>query len=215
MATPPSKGEMSNPLAKTTSAPAAVPAAAAIPSSSSSSSASGPSAAILNRLTASPQPQGQPPGRPPPQPQPTSAKAATDPILRNALRYTISAREYAALHRYVLSRSRLLRRAAPSVGSVERIIDGRAGTGRSASGSGKAAGGKSVAAAGGREGASPSGAGAVAGPVGRDDYNARAVRHALRVFVATASLMRAWEFVRRRVLKRKAECVLPLYHLLV
>ncbi|KAJ4303876.1 hypothetical protein N0V88_001474 [Collariella sp. IMI 366227] len=54
---------------------------------------------------------GQPaaPGKPP------TAASATDPILRNALRYTISAREYATLHRYVISRSKVLKKRAPSV----------------------------------------------------------------------------------------------------
>src|SRR5688572_13480871 len=43
------------------------------------------------------------------------AKTATDPILQNALRYTISAKEYETLHKYIISRSKVLRRNAPSV----------------------------------------------------------------------------------------------------
>ncbi|KAG5929194.1 hypothetical protein E4U42_006854, partial [Claviceps africana] len=50
------------------------------------------------------------------------ASSAVDPVLRNALRYTISAREYGALHRYVLSRSRAVRKAAPSPGTVEKAL---------------------------------------------------------------------------------------------
>ncbi|KJZ71662.1 hypothetical protein HIM_08974 [Hirsutella minnesotensis 3608] len=68
-----------------------------------------------------------------------------DPVLRNTLRYTISAREYAVLHKYILSRSRVLRRSAPGPATVDKAL------------------------------ARPGG----------DDYNARAVRHALRVFAAT------------------------------
>lgn len=47
-----------------------------------------------------------------------------DPVLRNALRYTntISAREYAVLHRYMLARCRLTRRAAPAPAAVARAL---------------------------------------------------------------------------------------------
>lgn len=83
-----------------------------------------------------------------------------DPVLRNTLRYTISAREYAALHKYVLSRSRVLRRATPSPGSVERALQ--------------------------------------PAKKGADDYNAKAVRHALRVFVATWLGMNGWDAVMKR-----------------
>lgn len=86
---------------------------------------------------------------------------ATDPILRNTLRYTISAREYATLHRYVLSRSRVLRRAAPSPGSVEKALQPKR--------------------------------------KGESDYNARAVRHALRVFVTTWLGLKGWEEVSKRM----------------
>ena len=47
-----------------------------------------------------------------------TAKSAVDPILRNALRYTISAREYSLLHKYVISRSRALKKRAPTVDSA-------------------------------------------------------------------------------------------------
>ncbi|KAH8598789.1 hypothetical protein B0O99DRAFT_591412 [Bisporella sp. PMI_857] len=53
-----------------------------------------------------------------------SAKSTADPILRNALRYTVSAKEYETLHKYIISRSKVLKRNAPSVAKVERIIDG-------------------------------------------------------------------------------------------
>ena len=84
----------------------------------------------------------------------------TDPVLRNALRYTVSAEEYAALHKYILSRSRTLRRAAPSPASVDKALRPKKG---------------------------------------KDDYNAKAVRHALRVFAVTWLGMKGWEVVERRV----------------
>lgn len=92
--------------------------------------------------------------------RPSVSRATNDPVLRNALRYTVSAREYAALHKYILSRSRALRRAAPSPASVEKALQPKKG---------------------------------------RDDYNARAVRHALRVFSLTWLGMKGWEAVERRM----------------
>ncbi|KAL7820661.1 hypothetical protein V8C26DRAFT_419416 [Trichoderma gracile] len=91
---------------------------------------------------------------------PGSTSTGPDPILRNALRYTISPREYAALHKYILSKSRALRRAAPSPSSVDKALQPRKG---------------------------------------RDDYNAKAVRHALRVFTATWIGMKAWDVIMRRL----------------
>lgn len=52
-----------------------------------------------------------------------TAKATTDPVLRNALRYTISAKEYEVLHKYIISRSNVLERNAPSVSRVENLVD--------------------------------------------------------------------------------------------
>jgi hypothetical protein len=54
-----------------------------------------------------------------------SAKSTADPILRNALRYTISAKEYEALHKYIISRSKVLKRNAPTVAKVERLVEYR------------------------------------------------------------------------------------------
>lgn len=95
-----------------------------------------------------------------PRPAPSKATAPTDPILRNTLRYTVSAQEYAALHKYILSRSRALRRAAPSPASVDKALRPKKG---------------------------------------KDDYNAKAVRHALRVFAITWLGMKGWEAVERRM----------------
>lgn len=40
---------------------------------------------------------------------------------------------------------------------------------------------------------------------GADDYNARAVRHSIRVFVATGALMKLWGVVSARVMGKKKE----------
>lgn len=52
-----------------------------------------------------------------------SAKSTADPILRNALRYTISAKEYETLHKYIISRSKVLKRNAPTVSKVEKLVE--------------------------------------------------------------------------------------------
>jgi hypothetical protein len=56
-----------------------------------------------------------------------TAKSTVDPILRNTLRYTISAKEYETLHKYIISRSKVLRRNAPSVAKVEKLVESRSG----------------------------------------------------------------------------------------
>jgi hypothetical protein len=52
-----------------------------------------------------------------------SAKSTADPILRNALRYTISVKEYETLHKYIISRSKVLKRNAPTVAKVEKLVE--------------------------------------------------------------------------------------------
>lgn len=52
-----------------------------------------------------------------------SAKSTADPILRNALRYSISAKEYETLHKYIISRSKVLKRNAPTVARVEKLVE--------------------------------------------------------------------------------------------
>jgi hypothetical protein len=135
-------------------------------------------------------------------PAPTlSAKTTADPILRNALRYTISAREYALLHRYVLSRSRLLKRRVPTVEAVQRVIDGRPyNPGRvdpSAGETDKRKPNDDTAEKRASRGAS-------AAPRG-DEYNARAIRHSIRVFVATGAAMKLWSLVSSRLMSKKQE----------
>lgn len=123
-------------------------------------------------------------------------RSTTDPILRNALRYTISAREYATLHKYVISRSRALKKRAPTVDTVQRIMEGTRGRTQSVSKEGKGTG------------KDKDGEGRPTGPVrGADDYNARAVRHSIRVFVATGALMKLWGVVSTRVMGKKKEYV--------
>ncbi|KAI1446003.1 hypothetical protein F5Y02DRAFT_383800 [Annulohypoxylon stygium] len=124
-------------------------------------------------------------------------RSTVDPVLRNAIRYTISAREYETLHRYVLSRSRLLKRKVPSVNAVERYMEGsdvRRGStmdrdvdknkekGKEKPTNGKASGG--------------------------DTYNARAIRDSLRVFMATGLGVRVYEAVVAR-LKGQKEIASP------
>ncbi|KAK0644171.1 hypothetical protein B0T16DRAFT_333618 [Cercophora newfieldiana] len=120
-----------------------------------------------------------------------NAKSTSDPILRNALRYTISAREYGLLHKYVISRSRVLKRKAPTVESVREMMEGE-----TAATQGKAAKGKGAKGKGKETGRQV---------VVVDDYNARAVRHSLRVFVATGALMKMWGMVSARLAGKKAE----------
>ncbi|KAI9644033.1 hypothetical protein NHQ30_007385 [Ciborinia camelliae] len=67
-------------------------------------------------------PSGAPEGPKPPRDR-ISAKSTADPILRNALRYTISAKEYETLHKYIISRSKVLKRNAPTVIKVEKLVE--------------------------------------------------------------------------------------------
>src|SRR3569833_2671378 len=133
---------------------------------------------------------------------PRQAAAKDDPILRNALRYTMSAREYAALHKYILSRSRVLRKRAPSDDTVNRIMNGDRPASRRGSLEDKGKGkmkdqdAKKVDGAGGR-----------GGLVGADDFNARAVRHSIRVFLATGIGLKLWSVGMRRLTGNKQEYV--------
>jgi hypothetical protein len=45
-----------------------------------------------------------------------------DPIVRNAMRFTVSPREYKLLHKYLISRSPALKRKAPGVGRYESTV---------------------------------------------------------------------------------------------
>ncbi|KAI1155624.1 hypothetical protein F4825DRAFT_468434 [Nemania diffusa] len=138
----------------------------------------------------------RPKAAPAPAPTPKPKSSVVDPVLRNALRYTISAREYDTLHRYVISRSRILRKRAPTVNTVEKYINGESNrktpvSRDTAKGKGK---GKEKASI---RSADPGGGG------GGDSYNARAIRHALRVFVATGIGAKAYEMLLARVKGQK------------
>ncbi|TGO45833.1 hypothetical protein BOTNAR_0635g00010 [Botryotinia narcissicola] len=67
-------------------------------------------------------PNGAPEAPKPPRDR-ISAKSTDDPILRNAIRYTISAKEYETLHKYIISRSKVLKRNAPTVTKVEKLVE--------------------------------------------------------------------------------------------
>lgn len=137
---------------------------------------------------------------PPPRAAGVSAKQTTDPVLRNTLRYTISAREYAVLHRYILSRSRSLKKRMPTVETVTHIMNGPGDFPTSAN-KGHAAE-MSVRDVGSTSAGAGAGAGAM---VGADDYNARAVRHSLRVFAATATGMKLYALVAEKLMGAKRE----------
>ncbi|EMR69023.1 hypothetical protein MGN70_000239 [Eutypa lata] len=115
-------------------------------------------------------------------------KTAVDPVLRNALRYTISAREYEKLHKYVLSKSRVLKKRMPTVNAVETYMEGtssrRGSVVRRDTGKGKGKE-KDVAQDSNKKGG--------------DTFNARTIRHALRVFIATGLGMKAYEVAMARL----------------
>lgn len=94
-----------------------------------------------------------------PSPPPGPEASKVDPILRNALRYTISAKEYKILHEYLITRSpRAFRKRAPPPARVDSIT----------------------------------------GP--RNDHNAAAIRASLRVFIASQTVLQAWDLIRTRFL---------------
>lgn len=131
-------------------------------------------------------------------PAAVTARSTSDPILRNALRYTISAREYALLHKYVISKSRALKKRAPAVDTVHRIMDGEpAGRGRAQS---LTKGGKGKTK---ENEKNKSSAGANASGGADDDYNARAIRHSIRVFLATATSMKLWGVASAKLMGHK------------
>jgi hypothetical protein len=130
------------------------------------------------------------------------------------LRYTVSAREYALLHKYILSRSQVLKRRVPSVDTVQRIIDGKpAGRargpslGKSDKGKGKEVQGASTTPTW----ALPSEQGTSTALVAAGDYNARAIRHSIRVFLATGALMKLWAIVSGKFMGKKQGFVSPRY----
>lgn len=102
-------------------------------------------------------------------PKPASANdPSIDPVLRNTLRYTISAKEYKLLHDYLISRSPSpLKKRALQPTKYEAVVKSR------------------------------------------DDYNAAAIRAALRVFLATGTGLKVWDIVTAQFIGRGApkKCV--------
>lgn len=119
-----------------------------------------------------------------------SPAASAAVIARNAIRYTVSEREYALLHRYVLARSRALRKRLPVPASTaaEAGVESKLAPSSTGSAEGPSIPGKKRPPIH-----------TMKSPLDDGDYNARAVRHAVRVFLATAAAMKAWEMVRRRL----------------
>lgn len=136
----------------------------------------------------------------------------------------MSAREYALLHRYVLSRSRAVRRRvpAPEKEKSEGGTEGEA-TATKAGGNFEPApwavspeelrraesrvvpgSARTDGNAGGETPRDRDRAGG-AGIINDEDYNARAVRHAIRVFLLTGTALKAWDLVKKRFLARRHE----------
>jgi hypothetical protein len=46
-----------------------------------------------------------------------------DPILRNAMRYSLSPREYQLLHKYLLARTPVVRKSAPEPVRYEGVVE--------------------------------------------------------------------------------------------
>ena len=46
-----------------------------------------------------------------------------DPILRNAMRYSLSPREYQLLHKYLIARTPAVRKSAPEPARYERVVE--------------------------------------------------------------------------------------------
>jgi hypothetical protein len=51
------------------------------------------------------------------------AKAPIDPVIRNAMRYSLSPREYQLLHKYLLSRAPVVRNSAPRPASYKKVVE--------------------------------------------------------------------------------------------
>jgi hypothetical protein len=58
------------------------------------------------------------------QPSPSGKATTIDPVLRNALRYTISAKEYELLHQYLLSRAPAVKKRTPNPEQFEAVAKG-------------------------------------------------------------------------------------------
>jgi hypothetical protein len=59
-----------------------------------------------------------------PPPSSTAKAERIDPILRNAIRYTVSPREYQLLHQYLLSKAPVVRKRSPLPRRYEAVSKG-------------------------------------------------------------------------------------------
>lgn len=55
----------------------------------------------------------------------SDGKRHYDPVLRNALRYTVSAKEYKLLHEYLLSRAPAVKKRTPKPARYEAIVESK------------------------------------------------------------------------------------------
>jgi len=51
------------------------------------------------------------------------SKRPIDPVLKNALRYTVSAKEYKLLHQYLISRAPAIEKRAPRPKKYESVVE--------------------------------------------------------------------------------------------
>lgn len=112
---------------------------------------------------------------------PTGATTtAVHPLLRTTLRYTLSAKEYKLLHDYLVKRSpTAVQKRFVSPQRYEALYHS------SSPPSGRSGDGKSSSRGG-------------------DDYNAAAVRAALRVFLAASAGLKAWDVISGRLAGKAA-----------
>ncbi|CAK7271443.1 hypothetical protein SEPCBS57363_004623 [Sporothrix epigloea] len=148
----------------------------------------------------------------------SSHSSPNEAILRNALRYTISAREYAALHKYILSRSKAVRRRAPTVEQVTRIMNGPSALPPSkASASSRQSTSSNLAPRSVSKSKTKEKLPELPDPntpraiLGADDFNARAVRHALRVFMASATGLKLYGAVQSKLFGKPKPKKEPLH----
>ncbi|KAI6250202.1 hypothetical protein HI914_02120 [Erysiphe necator] len=106
-----------------------------------------------------------------------SAKSTADPIIRNALRYTISVKEYETLHRYVLSRSRIVKKNVPSVTAFEDFVGVKENDERENIHSNSEKG--------------------IDWLITRDEYNVATIRESVRVLLGTTVGLKLWNTIKR------------------
>jgi len=100
----------------------------------------------------------------------SSDRLESQPLLCNTLKYTVTAKEYRYLYRFVISRNSAIKKKAPSPAHYEAFLyktnGGAGGTNAASSGSG---------------------------------YNAAAVRDSMRLFLILAVGMKTWDTLSKRL----------------